>query len=173
MRGKGKRDILFSCLLVLLVGSLFYQSYQLVKPDVAKSDSSQMLFEVVHFQIQIMNSSLSDAIQANNTKELDRVKLTAYSAKFGHERLVNAFGKDNLEELSAISEFVNMITGWQIGGERPISQDEREILLTFASKFSEVVPIFGILVNNKNEIDDVQGKQLNKLNEQLLELLSK
>lgn len=172
MRHRKNKDIIFTCLLLLLVGSLLYQGYQLLKPNDVRKDASQMLYEVVNFQMGILNSSLMEALHMNNTKDLDRVKLAAYSANFGHERMVRAYGKDELEYLPAIDGLVNMITGWQIGGDRPLSQQERELLVAYSSKFAEVIPTYGILVNNNHQVVSVQSEQLNKLSMQLDSLLS-
>jgi hypothetical protein len=132
-----------------------------------------MLFEVVNFQIGILNSSLVDAIQVNNTQELDGLKLAAYSVNFGHERMVRAFGNDELEHLPAIEELVNMITGWQIGGDRPLSQQERNLLVEYHSIITEIVPIYAILINDDQQVSSLQANQLNTLGHQLDELFSK
>ncbi|WP_438347132.1 hypothetical protein ACP8HI_15630 [Paenibacillus sp. FA6] len=173
MRRRKNKDIVFTCILLLLVGSLLYQGYQLLKPNEVKKDASQMLYQVVHFQMEILNSSLMEAIHMNNTKELDRVKLAAYSANFGHERMVRAFGKDELDYLPAVDELVNMITGWQIAGDRSISQQERDLLVAFSSKFAEIIPVYGILVNNNHQVNSVQAEQLSKLSKQLDDLISR
>ena len=173
MRRRKHKDMLFTCVLLLLVGSLLYQGYQLLKPNEVKEDASQMLYEVVHFQMEILNSSLMEATHMNNTKELDRVKLAAYSANFGHERMVKAFGKKELEYLPAIDELVNMITGWQIAGDRSLNQQERELLVNFSSKFTDLLPIYSVIVNSNYQVNSIQAEQLSKLSTQLDDLISK
>ncbi len=145
----------------------------MLKPNEEKVDASQMLFEVTHFQMEILNSSLLEAIHMNATGQLDGLKLAAYAANFGHERMVKAFGTNELEALPAIGELVNMITTWQIGGERPLSQKERDLLVEFSSKFAEVLPTYSLLVNGNNHIVSTQSDQLNQLGKQLSELILK
>ncbi|MNP39331.1 hypothetical protein D3C76_1329040 [compost metagenome] len=132
-----------------------------------------MLFEIVYFQVEILNSSLMDAIHMKNTGDLDRLKLAAYSVSFGHERLVQAFGNDEIKYLPAIEELVNMITGWQIGGDRPLSQQERELLVEYSAKYAEIVPIYGILVNSDHKVISAEADQLNQLGQELDDLITK
>lgn len=173
MKRRKNKDILFLCVILLLVGSLVYQGYRMIKPNEEKADAGQMLFEVTRFQMEILNSSLMDAGHMNATGQLDGLKLAAYSAHFGHERLVNAFGKSEVESLPAIGELVNRITSWQIAGERPLNQEERDLLVDFSSKFSKILPIYNLLVNNSNQIVSNQADRLNELSKQLDELISK
>ncbi|OAB48098.1 hypothetical protein [Paenibacillus antarcticus] len=173
MKRRKNKDILFLCVILLLVGSLLYQGYQMLKPNEEKMNASQMLFEVADFQMEILNSSLMEAVHMNATGQLAGLKLAAYAANFGHERMVKAFGKNELKTLPAIGELVNMITSWQIGGERPLSQKERDLLVEFSTKFSEVLPIYSLLVNSNNQIVSTQSGQLAQLGKQLDELILK
>ncbi|OAB46681.1 hypothetical protein [Paenibacillus glacialis] len=173
MKRRKNKDFLFLCVILILVGSLLYQGYRMFKPNEEKVDASQMLFEVADFQMGILNSSLMEAVHMSATGQLAGLKLAAYAANFSHERMVRAFGVNELESLPAISELVNLITSWQIGGERPLSQKERDFLVDFSTKFAEVLPIYSLLVNSSNHIDSTQSDQLNQLGNQLDELTLK
>ncbi|AOZ91930.1 hypothetical protein [Paenibacillus crassostreae] len=172
MRRRKNKDFLFKCLFLLLIGILLFESYQLFQPDEKKKDASLMLFEVVNFEMEILNSSLMESVQINNTNELDRLKLAAYSASFGHERMVKVFGEDQIVYLPAIEKLVNMITGWQIGGDRPLSMSEKNILVEFSAKFAEIVSIYAILVDSDRGMTSTQADKLATIGQQLDDIIS-
>lgn len=173
MKRKKNRDILFLCVILLLIGSLVYQGYRIFNPQhEEQEDAGQMLFEVVHFQMEILNSSLMDVIHMDTTEQLNGLKLAAYSAHFGHERMVKTFGENDLNRLPAIEELVNKITSWQIGGERPLRQNERDILVEYSTSFADLLPIYSLLVDGSHHIVKNQANQLDQLGQKLDKLIS-
>lgn len=170
MRRRKSRDLLFVILIALLVIILAYQAYRMMRPQASHADAEQMLYEVSLFQIQVLNTSLLDTADAANTGDLDALKLAAYSAAFTHERLMKSLGKDKLYSFPALNGLVESLTTWQIGGKRPLSDAEKELLGSYSEVFSGVVEPYqqllsesGHVIASRNDELETAGKRLEAL----------
>ncbi|MGF7047172.1 hypothetical protein J2T13_001674 [Paenibacillus sp. DS2015] len=170
-RRKGK-DILFLCVLMVLVACIVYEGYRMMRPSVKQEDAGKMLFEVTHFQMEVLNTSLMEALQASHTEDLNALKLAAYSAHYSHERMVRAYGTDNLQSLSALRKLLDMITQWQIGGNRPLTDNEHELLTKYSTIFAELLPGYTLLLDNNNRIVASQADHIKQIGETLESLFS-
>ncbi|MCJ8013814.1 hypothetical protein MUG84_18980 [Paenibacillus sp. KQZ6P-2] len=171
MRRRKSRDILFLCLIALLFAILVYQGYRMMLPQKGHADAEQMLYEVSLFQMQVLNTSLMDAAHSGNTSDLNALKLAAYSAAYTHDRLVNSVGGDKLYPFPAIGGLVDVITSWQIGGNRPLSESEKELLGSYSELFSGAVQSYQQLLSESGHVISSQNDELEKTGKQLAALM--
>ncbi|MWV46742.1 hypothetical protein GRF59_24335 [Paenibacillus sp. HJL G12] len=171
MRRRKSRDLLFLVLIVLLLGTLVYQGYRLARPQGGHADAEQMLYEVSLFQMKVLNTSLMDAANSGNTSELNALKLAAYSAAYTHDRLADSFGSDRLYPFPAIGGLVELLTSWQIGGNRPLSEAEKELLGSYSELFSGSVQPYQQLLSESGHVISSQNDELEKTGKQLAALI--
>ncbi|MEC0241602.1 hypothetical protein P4H66_17425 [Paenibacillus dokdonensis] len=171
MRRRRSRDLLFAGLILLLLTILVYQGYRMMRPQAGHADAEKMLYEVSLFQMQVLNTSLMDASDSENTSQLNALKLAAYSAAFAHDRLVNSLGKDKVYSFSAIGDLVDALTTWQIGGNRPLSEVERELLVKYSELFSGAVSSYQQLLSESGHVISSKNDELEKTGKQLATLI--
>ncbi|AJS57493.1 hypothetical protein [Paenibacillus sp. IHBB 10380] len=170
-RRKGK-DRLFLCVLIVLVAFVVYEGYRMVRPTATQEDAGKMLFEVTYFQMEVLNTSLMDALQVSYTEDLNALKLAAYSAHYSHERMVRTYGKGHLQSLSALEQLLDRITKWQIGGNRPLTDSERDLLTQYSTNFAELLPVYSLLLDHNDRIASSQADHIKQIDENLDSLLS-
>lgn len=157
---------------MVLVVCIVYEGYRMMRPTVKQEDAGKMLFEVTHFQMEVLNTSLMDSLQASHTVDLNALKLAAYSAHYSHERMVRAYGKGNLQSLSALGQLLDTITKWQIGGNRPLTDNERDLLTQYSTNFAALLPVYRLLLDHNNRVVSSQADHLNQIGENLDSLFS-
>ncbi|GIO66123.1 S-adenosylmethionine decarboxylase [Paenibacillus sp. FSL M7-1455] len=171
MRRRNARDLLFMGLTALLLLVLVIQGYRMMRPQTEHADAERMLYEVALFQMQVLNTSLLDAADSGGTNDLNALKLAAYSAAFTHDRLVNAVGKDRLYAFPAIGGLVDAITSWQIGGNRPLREEEKELLKEYSGIFSGAVQSYQQLLSDGGQVISSKNDDLKKAGKQLADLI--
>lgn len=171
MRRRNARDLFFLGLTALLLVVLVVQGYRMMRPQSEHEDASRMLYEVSLFQMQVLNTSLLDAADSGGTNDLNALKLAAYSAAYTHDRLVNAVGKDKLYALPAIGGLVDAITSWQIGGNRPLREEEKELLKEYSGIFSGAVQSYQQLLSDGGQVISSKNDDLKKAGKQLADLI--
>ncbi|GIO34726.1 MULTISPECIES: S-adenosylmethionine decarboxylase [Paenibacillus] len=171
MKRRGFRDLLFLGLMVVLVGLLVIQGYRMLRPQTEHADAGRMLYEVSLFQMQVLNTSLLDAADSGDTNGLNALKLAAYSAAFTHDRLANALGRNNLYAFPALGGLVDAITSWQIGGNRPLREEEKELLREYGGLFSGALQSYQQLLSESGHVISSKNDELKKTGKQLAELV--
>src|SRR5690606_2695897 len=117
-----------------------YQIVQSLGESTEKADASKLLYQVAQFQMELLNSALSESTRATSSEELNALLLAVYSANYTHERLDLAEGK-SLTNLSSLEEMIQYLLRLQISGDRPLKQDERDT-------FAQAEPLYkGIFEN--------------------------
>lgn len=172
-RKAGWRKFGIWIVLLLLIGWPIYRIYGYMSVRSESYDSSLLLFQVAQFQIELLNSSLAEAGKAKDTKELDSLRLSAYSANFTHERLVLAIGERNITPLHSIEQLVQVVLRLQIGGERALRADEKEMLSKAALTFKDIYEGYGKLLTSSGKPVSSQSDKLAKLDGELAEMLKK
>ncbi|GAB6991425.1 hypothetical protein [Paenibacillus pini] len=167
MRRRRGKDFIFLGLMIVLIGFIVFEGYRLMRPQSDRADAGQMLFEVAHFQMQILSTSLLDATNSTHTDQLNGLKLAAYSAAYSHQRLASVFGASSLNQLSAIADLVNLISEWQIGGDRPLSEQDRKIIRQYSEKFGGVLPVYQQLMSASGHVISSQDDDLERINKEL------
>lgn len=132
-----------------------------------------MLYQVSLFQIELLNSYLSEASQSKSSRELDALKQILYSTSFTHERLALALDEDQLSSLSSISQLMQLVVRLQIGGERPLKSEEIKILQEAAMEFRGIYAAYEKLMSSRGSIITSQNELLEKHDKELAERIRK
>lgn len=172
-RRAGWRKFGIWIVLLVLIGWPIYRIYGYMSQHKESYEASLLLYQVAQFQIELLNSSLSEAAKAKDTKELDSLRLSAYSANYTHERLVLAVGGDELTALHSIEQLVQFVLRLQIGGERALKPEEKETLAKAAVTFKDIYEGYGKLLTSSGKPVSSQNDKVAKLDEELAELLKK
>jgi hypothetical protein len=159
-------------LFVLIVWPV-YRIYGYFTQHEASYDASLLLYQVSQFQVELLNSSLSEADKAGMTNELDSLRLTAFSAGYTHERLVLALGQSKLTKLASIEQLVQFVTRLQIGGDRALKQEERDTFGKASLLFKQMYEVYGKLLTSGGRTVSSQNDKLAGLDKELEELLRK
>ncbi|GAA3408388.1 hypothetical protein ACFFNY_12910 [Paenibacillus hodogayensis] len=172
-RHAGLRKMALWLALLLLILWPISRIYGYLTQHRESANASLLLFQVSQFQIELLNSSLAEATKAGDTKELDALRLSAYSANYVHERLVQAVGDDRLTPLRSVEQLVQCVLRLQIGGSRALKADEKEALGEASRAFKDVYEGYGKLLTSSGKLVSSQNDKVAKLDEQLAELLKK
>lgn len=167
------RKIGIGFMLVLLVGWPLYRIYGYLSDTRETQDASVLLYQVAQFQIELLNSSLAKASGAGDTGELDALRLSAYSANYTHERLVQAVGEGKLAPLHSLEQLVSSVLRLQIGGKRALRPEEKEALEQAAKLFKDIYEGYGKLLSSSGKPISSQNDKLSKVDAELSELLKK
>lgn len=159
--------------LLVLVGWPISRIYGYLSQSQGGENASLLLFQVAQFQMELLGSSLAEAAKAQDTKELDSLRLSAYSANYTHERLVAALGDGKLTPLHSIEQLVQCVLRLQIGGERALKSEEKEALAEASAAFKDIYEGYGGLLSGSGKPVSSQNDKLAKTDEQLNELLKK
>lgn len=167
-----RRLVVWLVLALLIVWPISRISGYLSQHD-KSYDASLMLYQVALFQVELLASSLSEAARALQTKELDSLRLSAYSAAYTHERLVLAVGESRLTPLHSLDQLVQFVLRLQIAGERALKPEEKETIAKAAQTFKEMFESYGKLISASGKLVSSQNDKLAKLDRDMAELLKK
>ena len=150
-----------------------YRIYGYLNQHTGSYNASVLLYQVAQFQIELLNSSLTEAAKAQDTRGLDSLRLSAYSANYTHERLVLAVGEGKLTPLHSIDQLVQYVLRVQIGGARALRPDEKETLAKAGQIFKDIFEGYGKLLSSSGKPLASHNDELAKFDEELAELLKK
>lgn len=172
-RKTGWRKLGVWMILAVLIGWPLYRIYGYLSQSASSYDATLLLYQVAQFQVELLNSSLSEASKAGTTDELDSLRVTAYSANFAHERLVMAVGKERIANLHSIQQLVQAVIRLQIGGDRALKPEEKEAFVQAEKLFKPMYEGYGKLLTSSGKPVSSQNDKLKKLDAELDELLRK
>ena len=141
---RGARTLLWTAVMLLALVTLIQWIGTMTRKEAA-ADPLRMLYEVSQLQVELLSSFVGEAAQAGSTAELNALKQAAYSADYTHKRLVMAGGK-SWPELASISELMDVIVRLQIGGDRRLSEEEKQLFRTIAPHFNELQAAYAALM---------------------------
>lgn len=172
-RRAGWRKFGIWIVLLLLIVWPIYRIFGYMSQHSESYDASLLLYQVAQFQIELLNSSMAEAAKAKDTKELDSLRVSAYSANYTHERLVLAVGGNELTPLHSIEALVQYVLRLQIAGERVLKPEEKETLAKAAQTFKDIYEGYGKLLTSSGKPVSSQNDKLAKLDGELAESLKK
>ncbi|WP_442603440.1 S-adenosylmethionine decarboxylase [Paenibacillus sp. KN14-4R] len=162
-------------LYVLLAILLIWPTFQLFSGG---SDSSghhgnaeKLLYEVSLFQMEILNSQLSNPSRFTQTTALDGVKSAVYSVSFTHERLRLAIGENNLADMDGLPQLLQYMMRLQMGAQRPLKSEEMEVFVAASKLVSEMYGNYEKLLTSTGEVVPSQNELLAGNNTKLRKLL--
>ncbi|WP_237728565.1 S-adenosylmethionine decarboxylase [Paenibacillus sp. OSY-SE] len=150
-----------------------YQLYGLLQPHSSTENPMIMLYEVAHFQMNLLNGSMQEAKRYDTATPLNKVKLVAYSTVYTHERLVKAVGAKKLTSLAGLSRFVEFVTVLQMSGERQLTDTEKEILGNAADHIATMYESYAHLFNASGQIISSKNDELQSAEQQLISALDR
>jgi hypothetical protein len=151
-------------LLLLIWPSL--QLYGLLQNKAEKADATYLLYQVSLFQMELLGSYLQQVGKLQDTGGLDALKQSLYAVEYTHERLVLAVGSDQLVQLDGINLLLQYTLRLQIGGQRLLKPEEKEILQDAANRIQDMYAIYGNLMSSAGGIVSSQNDKLGKLDKQ-------
>ena len=157
--------------MIVVIGWPVYQLYGYVVGGPAKQDSTRELYEVSNFQMSLLGSFLNDSAKLHETTALDAIKLTAYMADYTHTRLVSVLGSDRLAALESLPALVSYVSGLQIGGNRPLKEQESATLAAVKELFQAMDGAYGKLLSSGGSVIASENSEVGKLDTEITELL--
>jgi hypothetical protein len=167
MRRKLPNKLGIYILVLLLMIWPVSQLYGWMNNKLEKADATYLLYQVSLFQMELLGSYLQQAAKLQNTTDLDALKQSLYSAEYTHERLVLAIGKDRLVQMESINQLMQYILRVQIGGQRLLRPEEKQMLQDTAERFQNMYAIYGSLMSSGGSIIASQNEKLRKQDEEL------
>jgi hypothetical protein len=91
---KGSQN-LFILLVSFILGWTLNSVYHVVHSSVEKQNDSHLLYQVVVFQIEMLNITFVDIPNLKSTQQLTVLKQMAYSVGYTHERFLISLGSNS------------------------------------------------------------------------------
>jgi len=143
---RSTRTFLWTAVIVIALVTLIQWIGTMTRQETA-ADPMRMLYEVSQLQVELLSSFVGEAAESETTADLNALKQAAYSADYTHRRLVLAGGKD-WPELASLSGLMDVIVRLQIGGDRRLSEEEKQLFETIAPHFNELQAAYATLMPN-------------------------
>jgi hypothetical protein len=173
MRNKQLGTVILILITVWMVVLPLWQLADWVKVKREKGDAVQLLYEVAVFQMELMGSTMNEAVQVKTTGQLDEWKRTAYAAAYTHERLAKALGEEAPAKLESMDALLQWIMRAQLGGERPLKQEEQELLKEASKRFKVMFETYVELMDSEGDIIGSAGSGLGQADKDLGEYIRK
>jgi hypothetical protein len=170
-RQAGKISV-YVLVLVLLVWPVF-QVYELFHSKLDHTDATHLLYQVTLFQMELLSSYLQQSGTLQDSGGLDALKQALYSANYSHERLSLAVGSDRLALLSSMNQLMQYVLRLQVGGNRPLKVEEKQVLQDAAAQFKDIYEIYQKLMSSGGSIIFSQHEKLVKKDGVLSDMIRK
>lgn len=168
-RQVGRLIIGFIPILMIIWGS--YQLYDLYASKHTHQNATRMLFEASSFQIELMSRFMSEAVSARMSSQLDSLRNSVYSAIYVHDRLASAFPAGQIDDLASLKEILQYLLHLQIGGERPLKQEEKSLLNAMDSLCKELAEAYSGMMGTNGKLKRYERGMVKELDDKLLKLL--
>lgn len=168
-----RQKLLLAALLLVLIGWPIRGIVGYLGQGAGGHDAPMLLYQVALFQMELLGSAAAEAAQADSTRQLDALRLSAYSANFTHERLVLAVNDKAFVKLASVGELVQVALRLQIAGDRPLKSEEKAVLSKAAPSVQAIVEGYSKLLRASGKPVPSQNERLAKLDQELTELLHK
>lgn len=156
-------------LLLAVLGA--YQLVDLYAGKAAHENASRMLFEAANFQIEMMSRFMSEAKGVRTSGQLNSLKNAVYSAAYVHDRFANSFPAGQIDRLESLDELLQYVLHLQIGGDRPLKEEEREIMLEAEPLLAELAEVYAGLMTEQGKLNRYERGLLRDLDDRLLHVL--
>jgi len=150
-----------------------YQLYDLYASKHAHQDASRMLFEASSFQVELMSRFLSEAVGVKASSQLDSLKNAVYSASYVHDRFVRVFPAGQIDDLASLKEMLQFLLHLQIGGDRPLKEEEQVLLHELEPIYKELTEAYSGMMNEKGKLNRYERGLVKELDERALNVLNR
>jgi len=169
-RKSAGRYLIWLIPLIMIIWSM-YQLADLYASKAAHQDASRMLFEASSFQIEMMSRFLSEAQGVKSSSELDALTNAVYSASYVHERFARAFPDGQVDRLESLEKIMQYVLQLQIGGDRPLKEEELATLHKLEPLFAELAAAYAKLMTDSGKLNRYESGLIRELDNRLLEVL--
>jgi hypothetical protein len=171
MRGSQNFIVLLAA---LMLGWTLNSVYQVVHSPEQKQNDSHLLYQIVVFEIEMLNSTLTDLPNWNNTQQLTVLKQMAYAVDYTQERFLISLGAGKLVELNSLKRLMDYIQRLQIGGDRLLKTEEIQVLadtsLLFKQLYEEYIKL---MLTNESGIKASQNAKIHKVDQVITDIFSR
>lgn len=157
--------------LLFMISYPVYQIFDFMGTKETRADAVQMLYEVSLFQMEMLHSELQEAATAERSSELNELKKTVYGANFTHDRLVAVVGSKSLYPMDSIKELMEYIMRLQIGGDRGLTDEEKEGLVQISEQFSQCYELYRELFSSEGKVYGSKRDELHQLDQSISQLI--
>jgi hypothetical protein len=165
---------LFIVVVMLMLGWIFNSLYHLFYTPSEQQNGSHLLYQIVLFQFEIMNSTLADITNLKSTQQLKVIKQAAYSVDYTHERFLISLGSNKTVELVSMKRMMDYILRLQIGGDRPLKPEETQVFVNTGILYKQLYEEYAKLMINPNSgIIASQNAKIHKLDQALADIFSR
>lgn len=171
--GKSWGAAAFAALALFMLVMPLWQLADWYKTKGERNHTLGLLYQVSAFQMELLGSTLGEAGQVKSAGQLNEWRQSAYAAGYVHDRLSEAVGKEELPKLEAPEALVQWILRIQIGGDRPLRQEEAELLKETAKRFQAVAEPYRGFMDGSGGIAEGKLSQLVKADRELAEWIRK
>ncbi len=168
---RGPGSWLLILIVCFMIGWPIYQITVLLQSNKHAGDATKLLYQVSAFQMELLNSFLSEAEKSSGTDQLNSLKEAVYSADFTHQRLVLAVGDNKLTPLKSLNELLQYIMRLQIGGNRTLQPGEIKVFQDSVKQFEQMYQIYNDLFSDGGRVYSLQNDKLKKFDDQLYSML--
>jgi hypothetical protein len=160
-------------ILLLLIGIwTAVQFVQTLKGQEPAADARILLYEATLFQIELLDGTASVAGKTKSTAELESLKQAAYSAQYTHSKLAEAWGS-GLPELASASRLVEWIVRVQIGGDRALNEDEKELLAALGPHFQQLHTAYAGMISVGGQLIGSNVDEVVKADQEIAALIGR
>ncbi|WP_187273975.1 S-adenosylmethionine decarboxylase [Paenibacillus sp. N3.4] len=168
-----RKAVKYGIVLLIIIWPV-YQLLSMLGPHKEEHDATHLLYQVSLFQMELLNSYLSEAGQMKETGELNAIKQALYSAGYTHERLVLASGGNayltSLESLTQLTQYIQRL---QVGGERPLKTDELQTLKEAGTQYKNMYSLYEKMMASSGRIVSSQNSKLIDADHSLTSMIRK
>jgi hypothetical protein len=165
---------LFMLLVSLMLGWTLNSVYQVVHSSEGKQNDPHLLYQIVVFQIEMLNSTLVDIPNLKSTQQLTVLKQMAYSVNYTHERFLISLGAKKAVELNSLKRMMDYILRLQIGGDRLLKPEEIQIFVDTSMLYKQLYEEYAkLMLDHTSEIAASQNTKIHKVDEDISDIFSR
>jgi hypothetical protein len=165
---------LFILLLSLMLGWTLNSVYHVMHSPAGKQNDSHLLYQIVVFQIEMLNSTFGDIPNLKSTQQLTVLKQMAYSVNYTHERFLISLGAKKVVELNSLKRMMDYILRLQIGGDRLLKSEEIQIFVDTSILFKQLYEEYvKLMLDHASGIAASQNTKIHKVDQAITDLFSR
>jgi hypothetical protein len=160
-RGKG--------LLLIMLLLLGWSVSELAPHLYSKADPLHLLFDTSRFHAEMVTHHLNAAAQSDRTGDLDALLQSLYAFRYVHNHLSEATGGD-IPALYSHSALIDLIFRWQLGGDRGLTEGEKELFKTIHGSYLQLFDSYQYMMSGTS-VDGSRTALISELDINMVEVI--
>lgn len=173
MRRRPWGSFILAGLALVLLFMPVWQLFDWLEAKREKEQATVLLYQVTLFQMELMGSVIQETAETTTTAGLNEWKRAAFAAMYAHERLSVAAGSGLPSRLEALDTLLQWILRVEIGGERPLSDDESQLLGKVSEGYKLMLASYTGLIQSDGSVNGGNSGKLKKADAELAEMVRK